>query len=558
MTGKTSSRECFVLMVTLMLGISGQATAGFQFGNVINTGQPVCSQYGEETATVSADGLEMFFLAERPGGRGWTDIWTSTRASRSASWDTPVNLGAPVNTAGMEMGPSLSHDGLSLYFLGFNRPGSGLGRSDLFVTRRKTTSSPWGAPVNVGAPVNTPGADVWPSISKDGLSLFFSSTRTSGSNTYRIYEAKRPSTDSPWGTPVLLGPTVNTAISDHPSIAPNGLVLFFASNRPGGYGGLDIWMVTRATTDDPWGEAVNLGPNINSAIDETIPCISGDGSTLYFCDNFKSNSVRPGGFGMTDIWQVPIDPLVDLNDDGIIDAGDMSLMVDHWHTDNPLSDIAPPPFGDGMVNAQDLVVLSEHLFEETGLMAHWPLDETEGDVAYDNAGENDATVRGGAVWQADSGQVAGALHLDGIDDYAVADPVLNPADGAFSIFAWVKGDTPGQVVVSQDSGADWLLTDAQGFLMTELKSGGRRNNPLYSDVVITDDHWHRIGLSWDGTNRILYVDDVEAASDTQTGLKDSDGALHIGVGKDLEPDSFWSGMIDDVRIYNRAVVVVGY
>ena len=252
---------------------------------------------------------------------------------------------------------------------------------------------------------------------------------------------------------------------------------------------------------------------------------------------------------------MPVSSIIDLNDDGIINAGDMSVMVDHWHTDNALSDIAPPPFGDGSVNALDLIVLSEHLFEETGLMAHWPLDETEGDVAYDNAGENDAVVLGGAVWQADSGQVGGALHLDGIDDYVTADPGLNPADEEFSVFAWVKGGVPGQVVVSQDGGADWLLTDAQGLLMTQLKSGGRRNSPLYSDVVITDDQWHRIGLTWDGTNRILYVDDVEAAADTQSGLKDSDGPLQVGAGRDLDPDSLWSGMVDDVRIYNR---VVGY
>ncbi len=555
MTGKTNSKSCVVLMVTLLLGVSGQATADFQFGNVLNTGKPVCSQHPEETATVSGDGLEMIFLSGRPDGRGSTDLWTSKRTSRSAPWRAPVNLGAPVNTAGMEMGPSLSHDGLSLYFLGFNRPGGGLGRSDIMVTKRNTTSSPWGTPVNVGAPVNTSGADVWPSISKDGLSLFFSSTRTSGSDIYRIYESKRSSKHSPWGTPVLLGPTVNMAISDHPSIAPNGLILFFASNRPGGYGGLDLWMVTRATTNDPWGAAINLGPTVNTSVDETIPCISGDGSTLYFCDNYKSTAHRLGGVGITDIWQVPISSIIDLNDDGIINAGDMSVMVDHWHTDNALSDIAPPPFGDGSVNALDLIVLSEHLFEDKRLIAHWMLDEIERDVAYDSAAENDAFVLGEAEWLPADGQIEGALQLDGIDDYITTPQLLNPAEDIFSVFVWVKGSVTGQVIVSQEDGTDWLLTDAQGRLMTDLKkSGGRAKGvSLSSETVITDGNWHRLGFTWDGTNRIHYVDDIEVARDTLAGLNSADGGLRIGTGSKLAEGSFWEGLIDDVQIYDRAI-----
>ncbi len=94
----------------------------------------------------------------------------------------------------------------------------------------------------------------------------------------------------------------------------------------------------------------------------------------------------------------------------------------------------------------------------------------------------------------------------------------------------------------------------QGYLITQLTSGGRRSDPLYSDVLVTDDNWHRVGFTWDGTNRILYADDVEVAHDTQTALRGSDGGLYIGAGKDLEADTYWSGLIDDVRIYDRVVV----
>jgi hypothetical protein len=79
--------------------------------------------------------------------------------------------------------------------------------------------------------------------------------------------------------------------------------------------------------------------------------------------------------------------------------------------------------------------------------------------------------------------------------------------------------------------------------------------PLISDFVITDGLWHRIGFVWNGSHRTLYVDDVEVAIDTQvqTGLASAYGGLHIGAGKNLEPGSFFSGLIDNVCIYDRAL-----
>ena len=77
--------------------------------------------------------------------------------------------------------------------------------------------------------------------------------------------------------------------------------------------------------------------------------------------------------------------------------------------------------------------------------------------------------------------------------------------------------------------------------------------PLISNFVITDGQWHRIGFVWDGFSRRLYVDYVEVARDTQDGLESSTGGFYIGTGKAMEPGTYFSGLIDDVRIYNRAV-----
>ena len=74
----------------------------------------------------------------------------------------------------------------------------------------------------------------------------------------------------------------------------------------------------------------------------------------------------------------------------------------YWDTDEPLCNIAPPPFGDDIVDVGDLKVLAEHLFEESGLVAHWKLDETESNIAYDSARTNDADVLGDPAWQPDN------------------------------------------------------------------------------------------------------------------------------------------------------------
>jgi hypothetical protein len=191
---------------------------------------------------------------------------------------------------------------------------------------------------------------------------------------------------------------------------------------------------------------------------------------------------------------------------------------------------------------------------DPGLVAYWELDETEGAVAYDSEGDNDAAVMGTAAWEPQGGTVGGALLLDKGGYLATAKAAINPSAGPFSVLAWIKGGSPGQVVVSQQGGMNWLMANAPaGVLGTELKSSGRQSSPLTSDVVIADGNWHRVGFTWDGRTRVLYVDDVEVDHDMQSNLAGSTGVLYIGAGCILSPGSFWSGLIDDVRIYDRPV-----
>ena len=189
-----------------------------------------------------------------------------------------------------------------------------------------------------------------------------------------------------------------------------------------------------------------------------------------------------------------------------------------------------------------------------GLVAHWKLDETEGTIAHGSACSHDGSLHGEPLWQPVGGRVNGAIQLDGTDDYVSTPFILDPATGAFSVFAWIKGGAPGQVILSQIGDANWLCADASaGNLMTGLEGVGRGGSILTSQTPITDGNWHRVGFVWDGTNRTLYVDDVEVATDVQGSLEGSAEGLYIGAGNALEPGSFFSGLIDDVRIYDRAI-----
>jgi hypothetical protein len=187
------------------------------------------------------------------------------------------------------------------------------------------------------------------------------------------------------------------------------------------------------------------------------------------------------------------------------------------------------------------------------LAAHWAFDETEGMVVADSAGDNNGYAIGNPVWQPDGGLINGVLQLDGLDDYVLTGTPPNPTDGQLSVLIWIKGGAPGQVIVSQQGVANWLMADDEGNLMTELKGTDDSTGPLQSQAIITDGEWHRIGFVWDGSHRILYVDSLAVAQNTQKAIEISISGLYIGCGKNMEAGTYWSGLIDDIRIYNRAV-----
>lgn len=190
-------------------------------------------------------------------------------------------------------------------------------------------------------------------------------------------------------------------------------------------------------------------------------------------------------------------------------------------------------------------------------LAHWKLDETEGNIAHDDTGRYHSSLNGNPVWQTTEGKIDGALAFDGVDDYVSTPFILNARYTTLSVFAWIKGGEPGQMIISQTNGtgfgATWLCADTQGgTLMTSLMDP---QPVLVSESVITDGQWHHIGLVWDGSIRCLYVDGAEVAKDISvlSYAVPCDGGLHIGAGKELNTGTFFSGLIDDIHIYGVAL-----
>jgi hypothetical protein len=223
----------------------------------------------------------------------------SARAQKYSDWSTPVNLGPIVNSPSSETQMGVSKDGLSLYFTS-NRPG-GLGSVDMYVSQRSGPDDPWGAPQNLGPNVNTTSGEANPVFSRDGHLMFFQSDRPGGFGSIDIWVCRREHThdDFDWQPAVNLGAGVNSSASDNaPAYFENeedGLPqLFFGSDRPGGAGGLDIY-VSEQLADGSFGSAVRI-PELSSAAGDSRPSIRHDGLEIFIQSN------RVGTVGGADLW----------------------------------------------------------------------------------------------------------------------------------------------------------------------------------------------------------------------------------------------------------------
>jgi hypothetical protein len=385
---------------------------------------------------------------------------------------------------------------------------------------------------------------------------------------------------------ILWGNTAATGIGDEIYLLddPGGPRTVFSithSNVAGGQAGVGIeggvtlhWGDGNIDTDprfaDPPGgdfhlksEAGRRDPNSQTWVQDAVtsPCIdrgdpNSDWSAELWPHGTRTNMGAYGGTPQASMSLSDAGNVADLNADNAVHFADFANFVGHWRAEETL--IPQDLDRDGTVGPNDLAILADNWLAVVPL-AHWKLDETEGTIAYDSIGSNDGTLNGDPNWQPTAGKVNGALKFNGTNNYISTDFVLDPAYGPFSVFAWIKGGAPGQVIISQKDdpgrGSAWLCAESsEGKLRTNLMDAFF--DPLESESVITDGQWHHVGLVYDFDvfHRHLYVDGVEVAKDIDivVGLGRTSG-LYIGAGKALEEGSFFSGLIDDVRIYNVAL-----
>ncbi len=233
---------------------------------------------------------EDFFYSNKENGK-----WTEARG-----------IGPTINTEGNEGAPCLSADGQYLFFVacqemyGYGLDRQGYGSCDIFISRN--TGNGWSKPHNLGPSVNTKNWESQPSFSSDGKTLYFirGLITAEGHGPGDIYMSQI-SEEGKWSTPVRLSNRINTPYREESVfIHPDNQTLYFASDGHVGMGGMDIYMSKRDANGE-WGEPVNLGYPINTFNKENTILVDSKGKLAYFASN------RPGGYGGLDIYSFDVD-----------------------------------------------------------------------------------------------------------------------------------------------------------------------------------------------------------------------------------------------------------
>ena len=256
----------------------------------INLGEAINTKYHEYFPALTADGSTMIFSRVIDENE---DFFISQKG-KDNKWSTAVPMTNVINTNNYNEGAqSLSPDGMYLYFTGCNRPDT-FGSCDIYVSHKNGNT--WDKPFNLGGVVNSASWDSQPSISPDGSTLYFSSNRPGGFGGYDLWKTTLKD-DGTWTKPENLGPDINTEYDENtPFIHPDGQTLYFSSDGWPGFGSKDIFF-SRLDSDNKWARPENIGYPINTFNEETGLIVTPDGQEGLFSSNLKD------GFGDLDIYR---------------------------------------------------------------------------------------------------------------------------------------------------------------------------------------------------------------------------------------------------------------
>jgi hypothetical protein len=301
----------FALALAAALSITGAAAAALQ-QSAWSTAQKIDTIGGHNSEVntpaldgcpiQSPDGLSLYIASNRPGGRGGLDIWVATRASTSAPWGAPQNLGEPVNSAADDFCPTpVGKKGL--FFVSREALPGACGQGDIYFTHR-TGAGAWKEPERLLCAPAGPNSELdeqgpsWVDVNgklRGRKMLYFSRSSVTPNVPGEIYVSERQN-GARFGTATAVSELNDAAANDiQPNVRANGLEVVFSSNRAGTLGAQDIWVATRATLSDRWSAPVNIGSVVNTSAAESRPSLSQDGNQLLF-------GRAPGPEGSSDIY----------------------------------------------------------------------------------------------------------------------------------------------------------------------------------------------------------------------------------------------------------------
>ena len=266
----------------------------------INLGPGINTSQEEYLPVITADERTIIFTRQTNRNE---DFFKSVKID--SIWSPAEYLSKEINTPNYNEGAQcISPDGNYLFFTGCNRP-DGLGRCDIYIS--KWEGNAWSKPFNIGGPINTPGWESQPSISADGRTLYFVSTRKGGFGGYDIWKSDLNG-DGTWTVPLNLGPEINTPYDEQsPFIHPDDESLYFSSNGWPGLGNKDLFISRKVFESDKhigWQRPKNLGYPINTFGEESGLSISSNGKLAFF------SSSQKGGFGGLDIYSFELPELL--------------------------------------------------------------------------------------------------------------------------------------------------------------------------------------------------------------------------------------------------------
>ena len=250
----------------------------------------------------SPDGLSLYFASNRPGGKGGLDIWVARRSSTTAPFGAPENLGEPVNSAADDFCPTpVGKRGL--FFVSREALPGACGQGDIYFTHRQG-SGIWAEPERLLCAPAGPNSSLdeqgpsWVDVSgklRGKKLLYFSRSSVTPSIPGEIYVSERQN-GARFGPATPVTELNDATANDiQPNVRADGLEVVFSSNRPGTVGAQDVWVATRGALGDSWSAPVNIGPEVNTTAAETRPSLSRDGAQLLF-------GRAPGPEGGSDIY----------------------------------------------------------------------------------------------------------------------------------------------------------------------------------------------------------------------------------------------------------------